>query len=59
MIEFMIARRPFLYQTLFGDVYEVSEEVRPIGDTWSPVSPIIAFLDADAPFFAPKYFLAR
>jgi len=57
MIEYMIAGCPFIYQTFNGDVYEVSDVVTWIDDRWSPTAPVVAFLDADCPTFAPQPFL--
>ena len=57
MIEYMIQRRPFIYQTLDGDVYEVSDTCVSIDKHWSPTAPITAFLDADSDSFTLRPFL--
>jgi hypothetical protein len=57
MIEYMIERRPLIYQTLDGDVYEVSDTCVSIGKHWSLTAPITAFLDADSDTFKLQPFL--
>ena len=59
MIEYMIERRPFIYQTLDGDVYEVSDTLVSIDKRWSPTAPITAFIDADSDTFKLQPFLNR
>ena len=59
IIEYMIERRPFIYQTLDGDVYEVSDTCVSIDQHWSPTAPITAFLDADSDSFKLQPFLNR
>ena len=57
MIEYMIERRPFIYQTFDGDVYEVLDTCVSIDKHWSPTAPITAFLDADSDTFKLQPFL--
>ena len=60
MIQYMISGCAFLYQTIGGVVYHVSETITEI-ESWPPgtVEPIVAFVDADSGSNAPKPFLRR
>jgi hypothetical protein len=57
MIEYMIDQRKFIYQTLEGDVYEVSDTCVLIDEYWSPTAHIRAFIDADSDKFKLQPFL--
>ena len=54
----MISGRAFLYQTVGGVVYHVSENITKI-ESWSPYTdePMVAFVDADSGSGAPNQFL--
>lgn len=58
MIEYMVSGRAFLYQTVGGVVYHVSEIITVI-ESWSPDTdePMVAFVDADNESGAPNQFL--
>ena len=47
IIESLIQRRPFLYQTNHGVVYYVSEKGAEAVQSWSSKEPIMAFFDCD------------
>lgn len=58
IIEFLIAGRPFLYQTIEGNVYHVTQNgVEEIWSYWSPKTHIVAFVDGDKGESKPKCFL--
>ena len=49
MIEFLLEGRPFHYQTIDGIVCHVTQKgVDAIPSSWSPETPIVAFVDADS-----------
>ena len=55
IIEFLIAGRPFLYQTSDGTVYHVTHNgVEAIQSFWLPEAPIMAFVDNDEGYTRPK-----
>ena len=58
MIEYMISGRAFLYQTISGVVYHVSENITKI-ESWSSNNneSIVAFVDADSGLGEPNVFL--
>jgi len=58
MIEYMISGHAFLYQTIDGVVYHVSENITKI-ESWLPNidEPMVAFVDADTGSGAPNQFL--
>jgi len=52
----MLAGLPFLYQSMNGVVYHVSQALTPI-TSWSSEKPIVAFVDADQYSLDPKSFI--
>ena len=57
-LSFLIAGRPFLYQTIEGNVYHVTQNgVEEIWSYWSPKIHIVAFVDGDKGESKPKCFL--
>jgi hypothetical protein len=58
IIESLIAGRPFLYQTMQGSVYHVTQNgVEAIQSFRSPKTHYVAFVDGDKEDSAPEYFL--
>lgn len=59
MIEFLIAGRPFLYQTIDdGHVFHVDKDgVKEIVGSWTSENHIVAFVDANAGNTRPQQFL--
>ena len=53
MVESMIAGTPFLYQTINGTVYHVSDAIIAI-NTWQARKAIVAFVDADRAVVEPR-----
>ena len=55
IVEFLIAGRPFPYQTTDGTVYHVTHNgVEAIRLSWLPEAPIMAFVDGDKGYTEPR-----
>lgn len=59
MIEYMLARRPFVYQTPHAEVYEVSDVCVPLRNRWPSQGPITTFFDMDFDTFELNPFLCH